>query len=230
MSSGASLPANPTPAYSFQSQPQADAGAIGGINAQAQTTQNVNNLYNSGASTQAGSNLTQASNTPLSYQGQALATGFDPQNQLYAQQYQQNQDQTNVANAQNGVANTPYGAGIAAQSNQNDDTNWQNQQLQRQATAAGTANTLGSTAANEATVGTSVGQSVPQFSTSEQQQTISDFLSYLQGGASATNAGTSQYSAESTAAIQNQALSNSGWSGLGSLLGTLGGASINKWG
>ena len=54
MGSSASLPANPTPAYSFQSQPQADAGAMGGINAQAQTTQNANNLYNSGASTQAG--------------------------------------------------------------------------------------------------------------------------------------------------------------------------------
>jgi hypothetical protein len=226
MSSGASLPANPTPAYSFQSQPQADAGAMGGINTQAQTTQNVNNLYNSGASTQAGSNLTQASNTPLGYQGQALATGFDPQNQLYAQQYQQNQDQTNVANAQNGVANTPYGAGIAAQSNQNFDTNWQNQQLQRQNTAANTASTLGSTAGNEATTGTAVGQSVPQFSTSQQQQTIQDFLSYLQGGSSATNAGTSQYGAESSAALGQQAVDNQALGGLGSLLGTLGGAAI----
>jgi hypothetical protein len=53
-------------------------------------------------------------------------------------------------------------------------------------------------------------------------------LSYLQGGSSATNAGTSQYGAESTAAIQNQVLSNSGWTGLGSLLGTLGGAYLSK--
>ena len=31
----------------------------------------------------------------------------------YNQQYQQNQDQTNVNNAMNGVAGTPYGAGLA---------------------------------------------------------------------------------------------------------------------
>lgn len=217
MSSGGSLPSNPTPAYQFQNQPAADQSAFGGINTLAQTTGNANALYNSGAATQLGSNLTTSAQTPLSYQSQALATGFDPQNQLYAQQYQQNQDQTNVANAQNGVANTPYGAGIAAQSNQNFDINWQNQQLQRQNTAAQTASTLGSTAGNEATTGTALGQSVPQFSTQEQQQTIQDFLSYLQGGTSATGASTSQYSAEANAALQQQQINNSGLMGLGNL-------------
>lgn len=81
-----------------------------------------------------------------SYAPQALANGFDPQHTLYNQQYQQNQDQTNAINSMNGVAGSPYGAGLATQSAQNFNTNWQNQQLGRQATAAGTYQTLEGTA------------------------------------------------------------------------------------
>ena len=94
------------------------------------------------------------------------------------------------------------------------------QQLGRQATAAGTASTLGSTAANEATSGTSVGQSVPAFNTSQQQQAIQDFLAYLQGGTGASNAATGQYSAEASAALGQQAVNNQALGGLGSLLGS----------
>ncbi len=220
MSSGASLPSNPTPAYQFQSQPQADKSAMGGINTLASNVANTNAQYNSGASTAAGSNLTQAASTPLSYQSQALSTGFDPQSALYNQQFQQQHDQMNAANAQNGVAMTPYGASLATQGDQNFNINWQNQQLGRQATAAGTASTLGSTAANEATSGTSVGQSVPAFNTSQQQQAIQDFLAYLQGGTGASNAATGQYSAEASAALGQQAVNNQALGGLGSLLGS----------
>lgn len=223
MSSGGSLPSNPTPAYQFQNQPAADQSAFGGINTQAQTTGNSNALYNSGAATQLGSNLTTGAQTPLSYQSQALATGFDPQNALYAQGFQQQQDQTNASNAMNGVAGTPYGAGIASQNNQNFNINWQNQQLGRQSQAANTSQTLGNQAASQGSVGTALGQSVPQFSTGQQQQTIQDFLSYLQGGTSATNAGTSQYSAEANAALQQQQINNNGLMGLGNL-GMLGAA------
>ena len=53
MSSGASLPSNPTPAYQFQSQPQADKSAMGGINTLASNVANTNAQYNSGASTAA---------------------------------------------------------------------------------------------------------------------------------------------------------------------------------
>ena len=80
-----------------------------------------------------------------SYVPQALATGFDPQNQLYQQQFQQNQDQTNAVNSMNGVAGSPYGAGVANQSNLNFNTAWGANQQARQQAAAGTANTLAGT-------------------------------------------------------------------------------------
>lgn len=62
-----------------------------------------------------------------------LNTAFDPQQTLYNQQYQQNLDQTNAINAMNGV-NGPYAAGVSDLANLNFNTNWQNQQLGREAT------------------------------------------------------------------------------------------------
>jgi len=59
------------------------------------------------------------------------ATAFDPQNQLYNQQQQVNNQQQNAINAQNGVAGSPFGAGLAGESNQNFNINWQNNQQQQ---------------------------------------------------------------------------------------------------
>lgn len=61
-----------------------------------------------------------------------LQTAFDPQQTLYNQQYQQMLDQQNAINSMNGVATSPYGAGLAGQAAQNFNTSWQNQQLSRQ--------------------------------------------------------------------------------------------------
>lgn len=63
---------------------------------------------------------------------QVLNNSFDPQNALYAQQFQQNQDQTRASLAARGLNSGASGAGIENQSNQNFNTNWQNQQLARQ--------------------------------------------------------------------------------------------------
>lgn len=60
-----------------------------------------------------------------------LQLGFDPQNALYAKMQQQNTDQSNAQNSMSGIAGTPYGAGVANQSNQNFNLAWQQQQLQR---------------------------------------------------------------------------------------------------
>jgi hypothetical protein len=73
---------------------------------------------------------------------QVLQTGFDPQGALYTQQFQQQQDQQNAAAAMNGVAGSPYAAGLSNDANMRFNTNWQNNQLQRQLQAlsgAGTA-------------------------------------------------------------------------------------------
>ena len=63
---------------------------------------------------------------------QVYNTAFDPQQALYQQQFQQNQDQTNAVTSQYGLGSSAAGAGIANQSNQNFNTNWQAQQLARQ--------------------------------------------------------------------------------------------------
>lgn len=173
--------------------------------------------------------------------GQALdawQAGQDPQNALYAQQYQQNQDQANATNAQNGVAGTPYGASLTNQSDQNFNLNWQQQQLARQQTAAGTASTLlgaggsGLTAgANAATSGLGLGQSVDTQQANAQQNQIQDYLSYLLGntsnssaltGAQNTTYGNSVNAANvtNTGAQQSNAANAASLQGLGSLAGS----------
>jgi len=73
---------------------------------------------------------------------QALTQGFDPQGQLYAQQFQQNTDQANAANAMAGLGTSPYGAGLTQQANQNFNLEWQNNLLNRMTQGAGAASTL----------------------------------------------------------------------------------------
>lgn len=62
---------------------------------------------------------------------QLYQMGFDPQQALYNKLQQQNTDQSAVMASMYGVGSSPYGAGLADQSNTNFNINWQNQQLQR---------------------------------------------------------------------------------------------------
>ena len=78
----------------------------------------------------------------LPYATQALNQGFDPQQSLYNQQYQQMQDQQNAQMAQSGIAGSPYAAGLENQASTNFNNQWQNQQLARESQAANTYNTL----------------------------------------------------------------------------------------
>lgn len=167
-----------------------------------------NSINNSTAST-AGQGQNLANQATSAYQA-----GQDPQNALFAKQFQQQQDQQNATNAMNGVAGTPYGAALTTQGNQNFDLNWQNQQLQRENTAANTASTL-------------LGSG-----TSAQQQTIQDWLNYVLGNT--TNASTALGLQNNTyadalgaagltnqAQQQSSALNSSSLAGLGSLVGSL---------
>ena len=74
----------------------------------------------------------QSANTLMQGGNQVLQSSMDPQNALYAQQFQQNQDQTRAGLAARGLDTSGTGAGIENQSDQNFNTNWQNQQLARQ--------------------------------------------------------------------------------------------------
>jgi hypothetical protein len=61
-----------------------------------------------------------------------MQQGFDPQQALYNQQFQQMQDTTNAGLSQRGLADSGFGAGIANQANTNFQMDWQNQQLARE--------------------------------------------------------------------------------------------------
>src|ERR1700744_5310221 len=94
MSGGASLPSNPTSAYQLPNQSQADSGALGGTNNINSQAQGINSAYNSQGGLAASNTLlgqvspyTNAANTALN------TTAFNPAQ--YAQEYQQQQDQTN---------------------------------------------------------------------------------------------------------------------------------------
>lgn len=83
------------------------------------------------SATNAGYQANQSGNQLLQNAYALMQNAYDPQKKLYNQLQQQNQDQTNVMNSMYGLQSSPYGAGVANQSNQNFNINWQNQQLQR---------------------------------------------------------------------------------------------------
>jgi hypothetical protein len=108
--------------------------------------------------TGASSALYGAGNTALGAGNAILQAGFDPQKQLYSQVQNQNQQQNLAALAGLGVAGTPYGAGVAGQENTNFNLDWQNNQLQREATAANAYGGLNSTAQSDFAAGGAQGE------------------------------------------------------------------------
>lgn len=268
---GKNTPAAPPPAYQPQNSPGADTGAYTGTqnldstNTAAQALPYAQNtfqsLYNNpyaspmqaaanttaGTGFGAGANLVGAGQSYLPYAQQALQTGFDPQNALYAQQFQQNTDQTNANLASRGLAMSPYGASVADTSNTNFNNQWLQTALQRQATGAGTANTLTGAANTGTTSGLNLMQSAGalpystyntigtgqnsaissyggfgQAASSLPQQQIADYLQYLGAGNSAAQTSNSQYSNLLTAQNQNFNQMQTLGKNLGSSLGGLG--------
>ena len=163
-----------------------------------------------------------------------LQSSIDPQNALFARQQQQVLDQSNAANAAAGVGSSPYGAGLTSQALSNFDTNWQNQQLQRQlqglsaATsaypaaanlAASSANLPFSTLANQGSTalgGLSNVANLGQGAFALPQQGLNDIQSYLGLGQAASG-----LSGQLGNLGINQA--TQGLAGLGNLVGGIGG-------
>lgn len=73
---------------------------------------------------------------------QILQQGFDPQSALFNRTQQQLIDQSNAINAMSGLSASPYGAGVTGQNLSNFDINWQNNLLNRMATAGSAAQGL----------------------------------------------------------------------------------------
>ena len=158
------------------------------------------NLGNQGSQFSNLFNSTALSTLP---QAQSVANmGLDPQKALYGQQLQQTNDQANVANAQYGLTGQ-QAAGNVNQADQNFNTNWENQQLQRalqglsgldtNMTAVGgagsTANTVGNNAAGQILAGGSTPYGVNQTVGGNQETALLQQISNLLGP-STSSAGT----------------------------------------
>lgn len=105
----------------------------------------------------AGSDLINSGQSMLPYAQSILNTGFDPQSALYARTLQQTTDQTRAAQAARGIQTSPYGAGVENTALSNFNIDWQNQQLNRQNTAAQGAGYLTNSAGNAINLGQNVG-------------------------------------------------------------------------
>ena len=129
----------------------------------------------------------------LPYAQQALATGFNANNALYNTELGAITDQTRAAEAARGISMSPYGAGVEGNTLMNFNQQWQQQQLQNQATAAGTAATLQGANTQAVSAGGQLelaGAMLPTQALSsimqagaipgqELNESVQDFLSYL---------------------------------------------------
>ena len=255
MSGGSANTPSPVNTYSLQNQPGADTSAYGTANQLSSMPNYALGNYNAinpqltgqtqqaGAADQtAGQAVTGATNNAglLGAEQQTLNTAYDPQNALYNRTAQQLQDQTRAASEASGTASTPYGAGVENQAMSNFNIDWQNNQLQRQQTGASTAegllgqyNSGQSTGAGLQNQGVSTLGSGMAYSNAgaasnaaQPQQTYQDYLAYLNQGNSNAGTAVSNYGAQSSTALQQQANNNSALGGIGSLAGTLGSAGI----
>lgn len=182
------------------------------------------------------------------YVPQALATGFDPQNAVYAQQYQRMLDQSGAINAMNGIAGTPYGAGVTNTASQNFNTDWLANAQARQGAAAQTANTLSGGAGTAYQTGSALGTGAIQTGAGSAQLPYTTYANNLLQNLNAINTGTGAVSGATGATTDamsqllsylgygtqatnlQQQQSNQTWSGIGQALGGLAGLSTGGGG
>ena len=233
MSAGGSAPQFPygmmQNQYQLPQQPQAAQGMMTGANTMAGQGQQSLGQFNAAApglmqNAQQQGGVTQ--NVGNQVTQPLLATAFDPQNALFNQQQQLLQDQTRSAEAAQGIAGTPYGAGVEANAMGNFDINWQNQQLQRQLqgiSGATQAQGMAQSGANMPlnTLG-ALGQAQNAY-TNPTQQAVADYTGYLGAGQNAANSQNQMlqnaFSSQNQQWQQQQQQQNQMLGGLGSLFG-----------
>lgn len=227
-------------------QQQAVNGYAPAVSQQAQglTQQFINNPYQGAAQTGAGQagaygtgtvvpQMQQAAGAQQQAGLQALQTGFDPQNALYARQFQQMQDQQNATNSMNGVSGTPYGAGISGDASRNFNLDWLNNQQTRQNAGITAANSAFSGAQGSGTGAINTQVSASGLPASTYGQNLASDLSALSGQNTAVGGATdignqnlsqilSYLGYANTAQTGKQKESDSTFSSLGSALGGLG--------
>ena len=170
----------------------------------------------------AGANLTGAGMNMLPYASSIMNTAFDPEQTLYNRTLQQTTDQTRAGLEARGMDSTPYGAGIEGQALSNFNIDWQNQQLQRQATGAGAAGGLYGQAGQGINTGTGIMNAAPgqyltsaayPYSTSmgilgNQQTGLTNMLGAGQAGANIANTPIQDYMGYLSAGTAQQNANN----------------------
>lgn len=132
------------------------------------------------------SNILQGYQAPLAGgAANILQTAFDPQNALFNRTQQQLQEQTRAGLEARGIDTTPYGAGIESKAMSDFDIDWQNYQLQRQATGLGAAGTAYNAASG---IGTAAGNLLNAGYTGGEQGATSALQNYLMGVGGGYNA------------------------------------------
>jgi len=108
-----------------------------------------------------GQGLIGAGQSFMPWGNQILQTGFDPQNALYSRTADQTSQQARAGLAARGLNSSPYGAGVEAGAMNNFNIDWQNQQLQRQISAAGGAGNVFQTGAGLQNMGVGLQAQAP---------------------------------------------------------------------
>lgn len=234
MSSGS----NGSNIYQYPNMGGAAHGAIGGAGQLATNAGNLGSLASSGISglssltggtnygaqqgVNTGNAITGSASPFLAQADQQLSNGgmgSDPA--AYNSQFQQNTDQTRAAEAAQGVAGTPYGAGVESQADTNFNNTWYNNQVQRATALEGSG--VGASAQGAQTAQGAADNPLGalqslitsgNMSSAQLQSAITDYLGYLQGGTQAA-------SAQSTAANQQAQAQGTGLAGLGKLAGSI---------
>lgn len=135
----------------------------------------------------------------LPYVSSVANTAMDPQSQLYNQTKQNVLDQANVGNAQAGLSNSPYGAGVTNQANTNFNIDWQNNQLARQTAGLQSAGS----AINQVGTGLTTGQNLGTAAAGATQQAGAVPLSTYNTNLSNVQSGLNNYSGSVVAGNQN---------------------------
>src|SRR5271166_5997941 len=192
---------------------------------------NVSNFLNQESAIPADAGQAQY-NALAPYVTQALQQGFDPQNALYNQQYNLQQQQNMASQAMSGVGQSPYAAGLTAQGDQNFNIAWQQSQLAREAQAAQTAGGLSSTAMNDLNSGYNQATNMILGGNQALNNSYQTGSNMELGGANALNAGyttganldTAAMNALSSGISDYSGITGLGISGMEGLIGTGGNA------
>lgn len=154
-------------------------------------------------------------------ENQLVGSAFDPQNQLYQYLQAQNMNQTNADLAARGLNMSGAGAGIANQSNQLFNQNWQNNLLQRQLMGVQGVGALNQSAGQLGTIGSTLGTQGTNLINQASAMPYQTQLNALQNQMGLLNTA-GQFGQQASLPIQQQIADYNAYQGLGSPRAQLG--------